>query len=111
MRTALRAALLAVAAGFLAWEVYGALTWVRQAGGLAAAFAHFWRTLNADWMMRIVVTDHLLIAAAVLAGLWLDASRQAWSVLRRLLLSVAFVALGSPTLFTYLAWRVGRHHS
>lgn len=105
-RRTLSAALLTLAAAFLAWELYGAVRWVRSAGGLGNAFDHLWQAITSDWMALIVVTDHLLIAGVVLVALWLDALRCGWPVARRLLLAAAFVALGSPALLAYLAWRV-----
>jgi hypothetical protein len=106
-RAQLRFPLLALALVFLAWEGYGARRWVLDAGGMAPAGGRFWRLLGSDWMMRIVVTDHLLLAAIVLALLWLDATRNSWAPRRRVLLGVAFVALGSPVVLGYLAWRIG----
>lgn len=108
MRAIVRRGLVILAGLFLVWELYGAVRWVQQAGGIGAAIDHFWRTLEADWMARIVVADHILIAGTVLVLLWLDARRHGWSTGRRVLLAVAFVALGSPTLLTYLAWRLGQ---
>jgi hypothetical protein len=89
------------------WEVYAAVQWVGEAGGIGRAFDHFWSTLSSDWMALIVVSDHLVVAGAVLIGLWIDAGRLGWPMLRRVLLAMAFVALGSPTLLVYLAWRIG----
>jgi GNAT superfamily N-acetyltransferase len=110
MRAIVRRGLLILAAGFLAWELFAVVHWYRQTGGLGPGFTHLWQTLRSDWMALIVVSDHLVIASAVLVGLWLDATHLEWPTSRRVLLALAFVALGSPTLLTYLAWRVGRHN-
>jgi hypothetical protein len=82
---------------------------VRQAGGVGAAPGHFWDAIQADWMALIVVSDHLVIAGAVLVALWIDAARQGWPHGRRGALAAAFVALGTPTLLAYLAWRLRAH--
>jgi hypothetical protein len=66
-----------------------------------------WGTLGSDWMALIVLSDHAVIAGVVLVALWIDARRLGWLLWRRLLLALAFVALGSPTLLVYLAWRIG----
>jgi hypothetical protein len=95
------------AALFFAWEAHAAIRWVHEAGGVGHAFVHFWTTLSSDWMALIVVSDHLVIASVVLVALWLDTTRQGWLLRGRLLLAIAFVALGSPTLLVYLAWRMG----
>jgi len=92
---------------FLSWEAYAAIRWVAGAGGLAPGFGHFWTALRSDWMAQIVVSDHLVIAGTVLAALWLDAARMGWEVWRRLTLALAFIALGTPALLTYIAWRLG----
>jgi hypothetical protein len=108
MTRALRGALIVLAILFLGWELVGAVQWLREADGVGAGFAHLWQALRSDWMALIVVSDHLVIAGAVLLGLWLDAGRLGWPLGRRLLLSLAFVALGSPALLAYVAWRLGR---
>ena len=108
MHDIVRRALLMGAVLFLAWELFGAVQWFRQTGGWGPGFDHLWQTLRSDWMALIVVSDHLVIATTVLVGLWLDATRLGWHVSRRLLLALAFVAFGSPTLLAYLAWRMGR---
>jgi hypothetical protein len=109
MHAIVRRALLAVALLFLAWELFGAVHWLRQTGGLGPGLDHLGQTLRSDWMALIVVSDHLVIATTVLVGVWLDATHLGWRGSRRLLLALAFVALGSPALLTYLAWRMGRH--
>jgi hypothetical protein len=91
---------------FLVWEVYAAVRWIEQTGGVIQGLGHLWQVLRSDWMALIVVSDHLVIAAAVLLGLWLDATRQGWRLSRRVLLALAFVALGSPALLLYVAWRI-----
>lgn len=101
----LRGALVAFALLFLAWEAYGALRWITDAGGLGDAARQFWTHLTGDWMLLLVVTDHLVLAGAVLVLMWLDAIRAGWDLARRLLLAAAFVALGSPIVLLYLAWR------
>jgi hypothetical protein len=58
-------------------------------------------------MALIVVSDHLVIAGAVLIGLMIDATRMGWPLPRRVVLAAGFVAIGSPTLLLYLAWRTG----
>jgi hypothetical protein len=108
MHGIVRRALLIGAVLFLAWELFGAVQWFRQTGGFGSGLEHLWQTLRSDWMALLVVSDHLVIASTVLVGLWLDATRLGWWVSRRLLLALAFVALGSPTLLAYLAWRIGR---
>ena len=110
MRAIVRRGLLILAAGFLAWELFGVVHWFRQTGGLGPGFDHLSRALRADWMALIVVSDHLVIASVVLVGLWLDATHLGWRISRRVLLALAFIALGSPTLLTYLAWRMGRYN-
>jgi hypothetical protein len=92
---------------FLAWEAYGALRWVVDAGGLGAAASRFRDSLTHDWMLLVVVTDHLMLAGLVLVLMWLDTARAGWQSSRRLLLVAAFVALGSPIVLGYLAWRLG----
>ena len=107
MRQKIRAVLVVLAIAFLAWEAYGAFRWVVDAGGLGAAARQFWVRLR-DWMLLLVVTDHLLLAGIALLILWLDATRRAWTLAHRTLLAVAFVALGSPVVLGYLAWRLGK---
>ncbi|HYC31334.1 MAG TPA: hypothetical protein VEB59_03545 [Gemmatimonadales bacterium] len=102
------ALLLVLAALFLGWELVATVLWLGQTGGIGEGFAHLWQALRSDWMALIVVSDHLLVAGTVLIGLWLDTRRLGWRLARRLLLAVAFVALGSPALLAYLAWRMGR---
>ncbi len=108
MRQPIRIVLVASAFVFLVWEVYAAVRWVGAAGGIGPAFNHLWSTLGSDWMALIVLSDHVVIAGVVLIALWIDARRAGWLIWRRMLLAVAFVALGSPTLLVYLAWRIGR---
>jgi uncharacterized membrane protein len=105
MRRILRLGLLASATVFILWELYAAMCWVRQAGGVGAGFHHLFQVIRSDWMARIIVSDLFVIAGSILLGLWIDAARQGWG---NLLLAVAFIGLGSPTLLTYLAWRFGR---
>jgi hypothetical protein len=107
MRQLVSIVLVASAFVFLLWEVYAAVRWVGQAGGIGPAFDHLWSTLASDWMALIVVSDHAVIAGAVLVALWADAKRLGWLLRRRVLLAIAFVALGSPTLLVYVAWRIG----
>lgn len=107
MRQGIRGALVGIAIAFLAWEAYGAFRSVIDAGGPGAAARHFWAGLRDDWMMLIVITDHLLLAGIALVILWVDAARQAWTLAHRALLAVAFIALGSPVVLGYLAWRLG----
>jgi hypothetical protein len=107
MRQLVRVLLLALAFVFLVWEVSATVRWLRQAGGLGPAFDHLRATLGTDWMALVVVSDHLVIAGAVLIALWIDARRVGWLLRQRVLLAIAFVALGSPTLLVYLAWRIG----
>jgi hypothetical protein len=108
MRSTVRAGLIILALFFLGWELYAFLHWLRQTGGLGQGFEHLWRTLRSDWMALIVVSDHLVIAGTVLIAIWLDAKRLGWQLSRRILLALAFIALGSPALLLYLAWRLGR---
>jgi hypothetical protein len=104
----LRAGLLALAFVFLLWEAAGAALWIIDAGGPGPAASQFWTYLRSDWMLLVVVTDHLLLAGIVLALVWLDAAKTGWSVGRRVGLSAAFVALGSPAILWYLASRLRR---
>lgn len=108
MRHGFRAALVVLAIAFLAWEAYGAFRWVVDAGGLAEAAAQLWVRLRADWMLLLVITDHLLLAGLALVLLWVDATRRAWTLAHRTLLALAFIALGSPVVLGYLAWRLGK---
>ena len=105
-RRTLRIGLLTLACAFLAWEAFGALQWVLEAGGVGPAAREFWARLTSDWMLVIVVTDHLLLAGIVLVMMWVDAGRIGWAASRRLLLVAAFVALGSPVVLWYLARRL-----
>ena len=98
--------LLTLACTFLAWEAFGAIQWVLAAGGVGPAAREFWARLTSDWMLIVVVTDHLLLAGIVLVLMWVDAGRIGWAVSRRFLLVAAFVALGSPVVLWYLAWRL-----
>jgi hypothetical protein len=107
MRRLVPPLLAASAALFFAWEVYAVMRWVHDAGGIGNAFGHFWAALSSDWMALIVVSDHLVIAAAVLVALWIDTTRLGWLVRGRALLAITFVLLGSPALLVYLAWRMG----
>ena len=106
MRRFLPPALLAGALLFLLWELYAVTRWLQKAGSLGAAFDHFGRAVGSDWMALIVVSDHLIIAGTVLIALLIDAARQGWSASRLILLAVGFVALGTPALLGYLAWRL-----
>ena len=99
-------ALLAGALLFLLWELYAVIQWLQQAGSLGAAVDHFRRAVGSDWMALIVVSDHLVIAGSVLIALLIDAGRRGWSASRLIFLAIAFVALGTPTLLVYLAWRL-----
>jgi hypothetical protein len=106
MRSFARPLLVVLAGLFLLWELYAAIRWLGQTGGVIQGFEHLWGVLRRDWMALIVVSDHLVIAGAVLIGLWLDATRMGWRISRRLLLALAFVAVGSPALLLYVAWRI-----
>jgi hypothetical protein len=108
MRHGIRAALVVLAIAFLVWEAYGAFRWVVDAGGAGAAARQFWVRLRDEWMLLIVVSDHLLLAGIALVILWVDATRLALTVAHRALLAVAFIALGSPIVLGYLAWRLGK---
>jgi hypothetical protein len=101
-----RLLLLVLAFAFLMWELIAVILWVRQSGGLPHAPGHFWQTLRSDWMALLVVSDHLVVAGTVLVALWIDAKRVGWRLARRSGLVVAFVALGSPAMLAYLAWRL-----
>src|SRR5215212_4323890 len=85
-----------VAAAFLAFEAVAALQWLREAGSVARAGEHFLRALRSDWMLIIVVADHLLIAFAVLMLGWRDAISNGITLRSRLGWTLLFVALGSP---------------
>jgi hypothetical protein len=100
--------LLILALAFAAWELAAAVLWVRQSGGLTQAPGHFWHRIRSDWLALVVVSDHLMVAGAVLVALWLDARRTEWRASGRVGLAIAFVALGSPVMLAYLAWRLGR---
>jgi hypothetical protein len=102
----LRGALVALALLFLAWEAYGAMRWLVDAGGIGQAGRQFWTHLTADWMLLLVLTDHLLLAGIGLVMMWLDANRAGWALSRRLGLAAAFVVFGSPVVLLYLAWRL-----
>jgi hypothetical protein len=102
----LRPLLAALAVAFLVWELTAVILWARESGGLPAAPGHFWRSLRSDWMVLLVVTDHLLVAGAVLVWLWVDAGRAGASAAGRLGLVIAFIALGSPAMLLYLSWRL-----
>ena len=106
MRDLVRRTLVVIALGFLAWEAYAAVRWIRDAGGLGAAAGRFWDLLRSDWMLAIVVTDQLVIAGVVLVLLWIDSRQEGWSPGRRLLLAAGFITLGTPAFLTYLAWRL-----
>jgi hypothetical protein len=106
MRRFLPPALLAGALLFLLWELYAVSHWLQQAGSLGAAFDHLRRAVGSDWMALIVVSDHLIVAGTVLIALLIDAVRQNWSASRLIFLAVGFVALGTPALLSYLAWRI-----
>ena len=108
MRHGVRTALVVLAIAFRTWEAYGAFRWVVDAGGPGEAARQFWAFLRADWMVLLVVTDHLLLAGIALVLLWVDATRRAWTLAHRTLLALAFIALGSPVLLGYLAWRLGK---
>jgi hypothetical protein len=105
-RRTLRAGLLTLAVVFLCWEAFGAVRWVADAGGLGLAAKQFWAHLTDDWMLLIVVTDHLLLAGVVLVVVWLDAVKAGWKIGSRLGVTAAFVALGSPVILWYLAARL-----
>jgi hypothetical protein len=107
MRRFLPPALLAGALLFLLWELYAVIQWLQLAGSIGAAFDHFLRVVGSDWMALIVVSDHLVIAGTVLIALLIDAARQGWGASRLVLLTIAFIGLGSSTLLVYLAWRLG----
>ena len=100
-----RSLLWLTALSFLIWEAIGAFQWVRHARGFGPAFAHLWETLHSDWMLLVVVSDHLVIALCVLVWLWRDATERGWSRARRLAWVVMVVVLGSPALLVYLAVR------
>ena len=106
MRRVLPALLVALAVLFLAWELIAVVQWIRQSGGLGSGFRHFGQAIGSDWMARIVVSDHLVIAGTVLIALWLDAARLGWRLGMQVILAVGFIGLGSPTLLLYLAWRL-----
>ncbi|MGE5925722.1 MAG: hypothetical protein ACM357_00080 [Gemmatimonadota bacterium] len=105
-RRTVRGGLLALALVFLAWEAFGAARWVIAAGGPGPAASQLWAHLRSDWMLLVVVTDHLLLAAIVLVVVWVDATKAGWSIGRRLGLTAAFVALGSPAILWYVARRL-----
>jgi hypothetical protein len=108
MRHPIRVGLVVLAIAFLVWEAYGAFRWVADAGGSGAAARQFWVRLRDEWMLLIVVSDHLLLAGIALVILWVDATRLALTLAHRALLAVAFIALGSPIVLGYLAWRLGK---
>jgi hypothetical protein len=101
-----RRVLLVLAFAFLLWELVAVILWVRQSGGLPHAPGHFWRALRSDWMALLVVSDHIVVAGTVLIALWIDAKRVGWRLSRRFGLGAAFIALGSPAMLAYLAWRL-----
>jgi hypothetical protein len=101
-----RRLLLVLAFAFLVWELIALIQWVRQSGGLLHAPGHFWHALRSDWMALLVMSDHLVVAGTVLVALWIDAKTLAWPLSRRWGLVVAFVAVGSPAMLAYLAWRL-----
>jgi uncharacterized ion transporter superfamily protein YfcC len=90
---------------FLVFEVAAAARWITDAGGLRMAGRHFSHALTSDWMLIIVVADHLLIGLVVLIIGWKDAAAREMNPLTRLSWVASFIALGSPTLIVYLARR------
>jgi hypothetical protein len=98
--------LLVLAFAFLVWELIAVILWVRQSGGLPHAPGHFWHALRSDWMALLVVSDHLLVAGTMLVALWIDAKREGWRPSGRWGLVLAFIAVGSPAMLAYLAWRL-----
>jgi hypothetical protein len=103
-----RRGLILLAIFFLAWELFAAHRWIRQAGGIGSGFGHLRTTLRSDWMALIVVSDHLIIASTVLVFLLIDAAKEGWRRWHRFVLAVAFIGTGSPALLLYIAWRTTR---
>ena len=103
--SARRLVLWAGALAFALWELAAAIMWIEAAGGLERAISYTWARLRVDWLLLILLTDHLVIAGAALVWVWLDAGRRAWPVGARLGWALLFVALGTPALLGYLAER------
>jgi hypothetical protein len=106
-RSVRRAVPWAGALAFALWELVAVRRWVVGAGGVGAAVAETWARLRSDWFLLIVVTDHLVIAGAVLLWVWADARRRGWPVAGRLAWVAAFIGLGTPALLGYVAERGG----
>ena len=100
-----RLALWAGALAFALWELVAVVRWIGSAGSFEWAISYTWSRLRSDWLLLILLTDHLVIAASAMLWVWLDARRRAWSVAARLVWCVLFVALGTPALLGYLAER------
>lgn len=100
-----RLLLWAGAIAFALWEAYAAAHWVAQGGGLGGAVSMTWQRIREDWFLRILVADHIGIAGTMLIFVLIDAARRGWSVAARAAYTVAYIALGTPALFGYLAER------
>ncbi len=103
--SARRLALWAGAVAFGLWELFAVIQWLEAGRGLERAFSYTWSRLRVDWLLLILVTDHLVIAGAVLLWAWADARDRGWPARARFLWVIAFIALGTPALLGYLAER------
>ena len=88
---------------FFAWLNVATILWLREAGSLPEALAHFWATLRADWMLVAILTDAGVFVLLGLVWLWRSAGARGWSKPRRLAWLAAVVTFGSPALLLYLA--------
>ena len=100
-----RAALLAAAAAFFAWENAAAARWLRAHDSLGDGVAHAWAALRDDWLVLLVFTDACVFALCALVWLARDLRGRGARPRGRALWLAATLVLGSPALLVYLARR------
>ncbi len=100
-----RKTLLILAGAIFAWFNVGFVLWLKGGDSLTARFAHAWQAASSDWLVVIILSDALVFVVFVLAWLWRDARARMLTTRRRIGWVVATVALGSPALLVYLAYR------
>jgi hypothetical protein len=93
------------ALAFLLWELVAAYHWVGPELAIGAAVRQTWAHVRSDWFLKVLITDHIVIAGTVLLWVWIDAGRRGWSTGARVAWTIAYIALGTPALLGYLAER------
>lgn len=90
---------------FFVWSNIATGLWLRQHGTLARGFAHFRATLQANWLLLLILTDAAVFTLCALLWLARDLRQRHLPPARRWAWITVTIVLGCPGLLLYLAAR------